>query len=287
MSLELLRDNEKAEVRKMISVLADYGLSYVPEAAAKGDSGSAGGHSSSLPHILVPEIDQFVGFRVEEESTPRGSVSKKVRRIPSGEFERMVVDRPEPTRRPPFTADLIPNVLRSTVAREIAIEKIRQQESLRAAQGAIAEVEEDLGLEEEEEDECADGEWSVKPVAKASTTLVAEDASSSAAAIVDRCKSSAKAAASTDAAKKCAAEASAMVRKDFFGNIISTTKKSTIEEKTATSSSPKRDAENINSDGTSTLPTPVGKKARKTLKYKFQKGFTNAIRRPVYMSDLL
>ena len=77
MSLELLRDNEKAEVRKMISVLADYGLSYVPEAAAKGDSGSAGGHSSSLPHILVPEIDQFVGFRVEEESTPRGSVLRR------------------------------------------------------------------------------------------------------------------------------------------------------------------------------------------------------------------
>ena len=62
-------------------------------------------------------------------------------------------------------------------------------------------------------------------------------------------------------------------------------KKGASGSKRAIASGASDDAENVAQKGG--ISSSPGKKARKMLKYKFQKGFTNAIRRPVLMSDLM
>ena len=285
---------------KMISVLAAYGLSYVPEAVARGDAGSLEEQTRTPPHILMPEIDQFVtSFSADtDSSSPRSSTtaSKKHRFLASNEFQRMVADRPMPTARPPFTAQLIPNSLRSTISREIAIEMIRRQQAAQAP--SAEEIMEEFEAEQEEDEECADGEWSAAPKPESSSDAKpssimdiqhsnAAEASSAAAGIVQRCSSSAKVAAAKDFSKAQAkAAANGSVRRDFFGNILPENPKAKKGAKTKRSSDASGDAENVQAEAGAASPS---KKARnqKQLKYKFQKGFTNAIRRPVLLSDLM
>ena len=316
-SSELLRGNEKDDMAKMISVLAGYGLSYKPEAVARGDADSSYEQTRSPPHVLVPEIDQLVtSFGADEEAPRNKATSKKKPRVPTSEFHRMVADRPMPTARPPFTAHLIPNALRSTISQEIAIEKIRrQQNQLKSAEELM---EEELLAEAEEYDECADGEWSAAaptasaaaPGASSSAATEATEgsslmdtqhsdaaaATSVAAGIVQRCMANSKAAAATadSVARAASSSDGGNVIRDFFGNVIpaaaatsqaSKKKKGASGSKRAIASGASDDAENVAQKGG--ISSSPGKKARKMLKYKFQKGFTNAIRRPVLMSDLM
>ena len=82
-SSELLRGNEKDDMAKMISVLAGYGLSYKPEAVARGDADSSYEQTRSPPHVLVPEIDQLVtSFGADEEAPRNKATSKKKPRVP-------------------------------------------------------------------------------------------------------------------------------------------------------------------------------------------------------------
>ena len=147
--------------------------------------------------------------------------------------------------------------VRVAIAREVAINKLRRQEAARQ-----------------------DSEGSSAASSSSSTPSSAGSASKAAASTSKALAATASTAKATPAAAVAAAVEPTRKR-DFFGNLVPESGAANSSGGSGADGSlrkvPKHEAEAAAAAAAAAVP----------IKYQFKKGFTNAIKRPVYMADFI